>query len=87
MFLVWLGAVDTNCGVLELVLVECSTDSPRCSSPGRWLGVAGNCGAANTPLHAVTVLLELLVTKLALIHSVAVLCTAMSTVNLYPVSL
>jgi hypothetical protein len=39
------------------------------------------------PLHAVTKLLELLVTKLDLIHSVAVLCTAMSTVNLYPVSL
>jgi hypothetical protein len=39
------------------------------------------------PLHAVTKLLELLVTKLALIHYVAVLCTAMSTVNLYPVIL
>jgi hypothetical protein len=37
------------------------------------------------PLHAVTELLELLVTELGLIHSVAVLCTAMSTVNLYPV--
>jgi hypothetical protein len=37
------------------------------------------------PLHAVTELLELLVTKLDPIHSVAVLSTAMSTVNLYPV--
>jgi hypothetical protein len=49
-FFVWLGAEYKNSSVLQLVLVECSTHSPWCSSPGRWLGVAGSCGAANTPL-------------------------------------
>jgi hypothetical protein len=39
------------------------------------------------PLHAVTVLLELLVTKFDLILFVTVLCSAVGTVNLYPVSL
>jgi hypothetical protein len=38
-------------------------------------------------LHAVTELLELLVAKLDLILFVAVLCSAVGTVNLYPVSL
>jgi hypothetical protein len=38
-------------------------------------------------LHAMTKLLELLVTKLALILFVAVLCSAVGTVNLYPVGL
>jgi hypothetical protein len=75
-----------SCVVLALVQCwGCVCCFPWYSSPGRWLGVAGSCGAANTPIAC---------SDWAACHQawshplcVAVLCTAMSTVGLYQVIL
>jgi hypothetical protein len=85
MFLMWPGAVSKNCGVLELVLSNALLTLLGTPHLVDGLVLLATVVLPTQPLHAVTVLLELLVTKLGLIHSVAVLCTAMGTVNLYPV--
>jgi hypothetical protein len=63
-----LGIWCKNCDVLALVLCcKCVCFLPRYPSPGRWLALLAAVVLPAPTLHAVTKLLELLVTRLDLI--------------------
>jgi hypothetical protein len=87
MFFVWLGAVCKNSGVLEFAQCWTSELLTPLGAPHLvdCLVLLAVVVLPAQPLHAVTKLLELLVTRLDLILAWPCCVSAMCTVNLYPV--
>jgi hypothetical protein len=85
-FFVWLGAVCKNSNVLEFAQCWSSELLAPLGAPHLvdCLVLLAAVVLPTQPLHAVTKLLELLVTRAWSDPLVAVLCTAMCTMTLYP---